>query len=621
MKAILLVRVSTYLQDTDPQKQRLIDYATQKGYTELYIIETVESGLASTEDKIGMNALFAKIQEDDEYKTVICSELSRISRRQSILHAFKERMISERIQLIVLNGFELLNERGEESHTANVYFAIYGAISEEEIKITKERSRTARKRYVSEGLSIPGKQLFGYKRVYDPVKKKNVFVIDEAESNLVREIYNWYLYGLPNGGNNSVSTKMIAQYCIAKNFHKYTKSKRNVNKLLKEIAYTGSKVFKFRNGDNSISNVNVPYPEIISKSLFDEVQQKMQTANTNVDKSQKCTILAKKIVCNQCATKLTANYSIIGKVDKSTYRCGRRSSAKSCANRTSVQMRMIDSAVWSLLKSNQDFIDDLIKNETKDAKTKIPTIENEIAHYSSRIENNKVAVKTIKEMLTNWLNRPGSIDDTMISELKDFKNKENNLYQLIKNDEEVILRKKSELAQLKKYISTNEFRKQSMNELENDREVLKKHVDMLIKEIQIVYHTREISAFTIIFKGPFFGVGGAHIGMDYHELQLLDFPVTIVIEKHDNNRKRLFWYEGYCIIDYDHFIFCNEIVEKGEIQPYSRAVKISEVKNWPDDIDEDEPEDGIPDYLNVEGKFKEIKYDMLVVNNRGHNES
>jgi hypothetical protein len=284
-------------------------------------------------------------------------------------------------------------------------------------------------------------------------------------------------------------------------------------------------------------------------------------------------------------------------------------------------MRMIDSAVWSLIKSNQDFIDDLIKKETQDAKERIPNIENEINHYSRAIQNNTVALTTIKEMLIDWLNRTGSIDKAMITELQGLKNKESNLHQLIENDRNILLRKESELAQIKVYISTNEFRERSMNELENDREVVKKYVDILIKNIHIVYHTREISAFTIIFKGPFFGYGSKHYYMDKNERDNLDFPVTIVIEKHDNNRKRLFWIEGYCIVDVGHFLFCDEIAEKGEMQYYFRAVEISEVKNRIDDIDEDEPEDGIPDYLNVENKFKEIKYDMLVVNNRGHNES
>jgi hypothetical protein len=64
-------------------------------------------------------------------------------------------------------------------------------------------------------------------------------VVNDEQATIVRTIFNWYINGLNNVKNPSI--KAISLECIKLGYHKYTHSKRNVNKLLKEAAYTGFK--------------------------------------------------------------------------------------------------------------------------------------------------------------------------------------------------------------------------------------------------------------------------------------------------------------------------------------------------------------------------------------------
>lgn len=84
--AILLVRVSTNIQDYEPQIDDLRKFAKSRGYTKTHIIETKESGLVDLDKKVGTNSLFFFIKEHPEYKVVFSTEISRLGRRQSVLH-------------------------------------------------------------------------------------------------------------------------------------------------------------------------------------------------------------------------------------------------------------------------------------------------------------------------------------------------------------------------------------------------------------------------------------------------------------------------------------------------------------------------------------------------------
>ena len=74
--AVILVRVSTVIQDYLPQVEDLIDYAKKLGYTKFYKIETKESGLADLNDKEGLEKLKSFIQDNSDSDLVSSNTIS-----------------------------------------------------------------------------------------------------------------------------------------------------------------------------------------------------------------------------------------------------------------------------------------------------------------------------------------------------------------------------------------------------------------------------------------------------------------------------------------------------------------------------------------------------------------
>jgi hypothetical protein len=175
-------------------------------------------------------------------------------------------------------------------------FSLYGLFAENEIQQKKDRFRRAKKSLMEQGLSISGKKLFGYKSV-STENGRTTLIVHEEHSKVVRTIFNWYINGFEIYDKN-VSLKKITLECIKSGFPKYTHSKRNVNKLLKEEGYTGLKITnnKRKNPnykdeeDNTeepyiVSNNTIRYPVIIDSETFKIVQNRLKDNNSKADKS------------------------------------------------------------------------------------------------------------------------------------------------------------------------------------------------------------------------------------------------------------------------------------------------------------------------------------------------
>ena len=361
--SILLVRVSTLLQDYEPQIEDLKKYAKTMGYTKYKIIETKESGLVDLDKKVGTHQLFTFIKENPQYRVVFTTEISRLGRRQSVLHQIKEWFVKNNIQLFVKDiGYSLLDDHGKVTMGGEMMFSMYGLFAETEIQQKKDRFRRAKQSLMELGYSISGKPLFGYERVVGE-GGKNTLVLHKENSNIVRTIFNWYINGV-DIYETRVSIKRIVLESIKMGFPKYTHSKRNVNKLLKEEGYTGEKITnnkrkntEYKEGESVdmyfVTNNKIKYPVIIDKDTFNLVQQRLKDNNSRVEKStKKTTILSKLIKCEKCGNHYGGNYRIVKGRKLDTYRCSCRNGVGITKNTQSISMSMIDSSIWSLIKTD-----------------------------------------------------------------------------------------------------------------------------------------------------------------------------------------------------------------------------------------------------------------------------
>ena len=203
MKALLLVRVSTGHQDLVSQTQRVKEEALRDGYKEkdIIIIEDVESAVKlSEEERNGLNRLKQYIENDSSINCVYTYEISRISRRASVVYSIRDFLISHHVQLIVMNPFfKMLNDDGTLSDTSNIFFGIFGAMAENEGMLRKARIKKAVDKYRSEGRHTGGNLMFGY-----DTDIKHHYILHKENANIVRKIFFMYV-------NDKMSIRAIAK--------------------------------------------------------------------------------------------------------------------------------------------------------------------------------------------------------------------------------------------------------------------------------------------------------------------------------------------------------------------------------------------------------------------------
>ena len=297
---VCIARVSTTRQDYEAQINALHKRAKAFGYTVIRDIQTKESGFMTFDKKEGFNELVDFLKQND-CRIVMCTELSRLSRKKFLLEKIKQWFIDNKIQLWVDDiSFKLFDEATQETQmTTDIVFSLFAAMAESEMKEKFKRLKRGRTELVKEGYSIGGKTCFGYERIKEAERVhgrlRSKMVIKEDEAKQVRSVYDWYLNGI-DGDMTRCSISQIQTECIARGFAKYLHSKRNVNKALKYEPYTGELVktehmqknpeyWNYGNPEAPkylLASSEMRLPAIIDRKTFDAVQKKMKKANPNM---------------------------------------------------------------------------------------------------------------------------------------------------------------------------------------------------------------------------------------------------------------------------------------------------------------------------------------------------
>ena len=551
-KALLLSRISTpeqYYEGFSPQQNDLKLWAKEIGYTELVSIDTIESGFLDFDSKKGWNAIIKFLEEHKDYRTVIATEINRIARDEAVLMEVKKYLMDNKIQLIIKDlKFWLLNPDGSKSFSADLLFNIYTSMAHFEMLDKKERLQRALRDYRREGYSIGGKELFGYDRISDASKRnKLTYKINEDEKWQIEQVYKWYAYGI-NGDLSITSLKRIRLECIQDSrFDKYFHSQRNLNKCLKEKAYTGIKEThnKMKNpqywnyGDKTApkyidaNSYVCVYPQLIDKDLFLKVQERLskqdprkRTVSNNkyVDISHKhITLLSKIAVCPICGGFLTGDYRIKDGYNKHTYRCARsRRNIEDCCYRKAPSMFSLDSAVWSFLKTKVTEI-----NAKKNAQ--YAAIKQEDVY--NRIKNLEKELKLIDEdyddaEFTYNQNRKrnrANARERYQAKLKEIDKRKATIEKEISRNKRLLdeLKERDTAEQREKELESNILK------ISNTKEEIYKYMHLLIKTVKPLLATTRYTVLEVITFDNTDEV------LDYGKEDSLGLPV-IKGEKHDN---------------------------------------------------------------------------------------
>lgn len=556
---IILTRVSTNEQDYTAQIDDLTKWANSLGFTNIKVISTKESGFKTFELKEGFKQVVDFIKHNEAYKTILITELSRLSRRQTVLFQIRQYLINNHIQLFVKDiAFSLFDSNGMSNFATDIIFNTFASMTEHEMNTKKVRFKRELESLQAKGISITGKRLFGYNREYDDKIKKNRFVINDIEANEIKTIYNWYLYGI-DGDMSKCNMKDINIACIAKGFSHYLHSKRNVTKALGEQAYTGHKITnnKRKNteywsyGDKTKERYvkcssDLLYPRILSDELFNAVQEKKLKNNTTANKCSKhITLLAKLIKCPKCGLYLGGNYRYRSGYVAHNYRCTRRQTANSCSSKSTYSMPLLDSAIWCYIKSDIENL--VVKMKNYYSTININTISDEIGNIENKIkdlEKDKSHESDIYRIMSK-----GDKDNA-------YKVFVDNIASL---DKEIDILK-SQIDDRKILIEQIDFNK-NLNDkynvekeifnIENDKSQLKKYINLFIKEINVLYNdiSYMVLKVSVIDKIDMFDFDK----LDFSNKDML-YSVYLVIDKHDNHRIKIRSINNSeCIFNNNHF--------------------------------------------------------------------
>lgn len=445
-KCLLLTRVSTKYQDFTPQEEDLKKYANELGYEVAGVISTKESGFRTIEKKDGFNQVKAFFASNPDCRTLIITELSRLSRYDDVLIHCKAYFKEKKIQLIVKDiNFRLFDENGNYNFTSDITFNLFATIASSEMQQKKDRFQRAKTALREEGYVVGGRPRYGYRIVEVAGKRKTLEIVEE-QAEQIRQVFDMYLKGK--------SIHKVKVECIAKGFDSYFHASTNIQKCLRESAYIGTKTTNnkrknyqyYELGKSDVDEYVTSsytynnYPQIVDVDVFNKVQELM-TTNCPEKSSRHISILAKLLYVAEC------DCTLIAEVKKyPDYACKRECKFNHACNkkRYALSMDIVDCVVWDYLKENVELIEQeqlrTLNNESilnlqaeienieakiaekEKAKAKevnlyrmdaitetemgnrVVGINRDIESFKSAIKNKQAEIDTIKDFLTNHLN-------------------------------------------------------------------------------------------------------------------------------------------------------------------------------------------------------------------------
>ena len=500
-KSILLCRVSTDSQDYEAQISDLKRYAESKGMTESYVIATKESGYMNITEREGWGLTKEYFETHPDYDTLIATEISRLGRRETAIAEIKEYLAINKKSLFIKDLDLQLLDHGKKKPESDIVFSVFASMATTEMSVKKDRFRRAKRELNEQGYSIVGKVLFGYMRVRDEVRGKNKFIVNEQQAKEINEIYNIYVNGL-NG--KDIGIKGLVLYAISKGMSQYLQNKRNMTKMLSERAYLGGvKEVRTRAKNHEYWKLNdhtkpkyrevcshIPYPQIVSKDLFDAVQQKKLDNRILVDKSVKhTTILSKLIECPECHKSLLGDYRKRGTM---TYRCGKHKRMGECHNSSVLSMPYIDSLVWCYLKANvKQIIEEMRK---KDYDTDISVIETEITNYQDKKKSLLDEMRTLGVIFKNEVRVLG-----LAEAQKKYDTATNKIDKQVGEIDKLIGDCNKKITEIQNATSTS-LTDEDMEQVENDKSRISEYIHLLVRKI-LCYNYGNYTFVRVILNG------------------------------------------------------------------------------------------------------------------------
>lgn len=373
-KVIVLVRVSTALQDLEAQKKEVIANAIADGYklSEIEVVEGKESAIKLAEEqRETLQEMKLLISANPSIEAVYCFAVDRLARRVSVVLSIKDYLTSKGVNLVFLNPHKMgtlrKNDKGvlveDELTSMLLMFLAYGA--EMEMKVKKARFQSAKALLKQEGKVDVSKVMFGYYKAKDKTIK-----IKEEEAEIIRKLYEDYT-------TKPISLQTLYNDFVNKGYLKQIKGgSARVARYLSELAYSGRRTDR-------------KYPAIVTEEQQDKAIEKMKKGKSlskNVDKN---VYLAKGLIYDS-VTNCTMN----GSGNRGVYRTHN-------GKLEVVNLNAVDSIVWDVaikLKALQ--LANLQISNKEQYEQQIVELDKQLENINEILEDNQAKQKkALKQLL------------------------------------------------------------------------------------------------------------------------------------------------------------------------------------------------------------------------------
>lgn len=194
-KILCIVRASTEKQETESQKEELVDYCKTLGFTDcdMEFIEVAGASARKQNDKYiqMLEDIKSTILNNSSIKSVAIWHLNRLGRVESKLHEMKEFFITQKIQVYCKNPeFKLFEDNGEESVGGGIAFSVYASMVKYETAEMFAKMKRGKERNKANGIYYGGNIKFGI-----TLDENKHFIINTDEAAIVRKVYDLYSTG------------------------------------------------------------------------------------------------------------------------------------------------------------------------------------------------------------------------------------------------------------------------------------------------------------------------------------------------------------------------------------------------------------------------------------------
>lgn len=524
-KTAIYIRISTQMQQTDRQREELLQYAKQCGIAidEAEDVYTdVISGFKDGETRPSYSILKQKV-EDGVYRQILFSEFSRLDRKPSNLLKSIEYYQSKDVYLYFSK--QHLWVRDKSDIATQIMVSILAVMSQYEIELFTARGIDGKISAIkNRGVAQGGFTAYGYRS--NKVDKR--LEINEEEADVVRRIYQCYIDGkssieisemlntegvpapyktrIEESGEKRVAKGLrVKDYRIDAENIKWRPS--TINRLVKNELYIGKRSFLFHEPDPSNPlradkrkdrkvlasfEQDEPSLRIVDEDVFNEVQLIVAERRYNKNLGIRHDNLLKPLLrCGDCGSR----YSVGGGSSDRKYKCygtiNRKDKIRTCDVGTEVQMRRLDGLVVQLCITR--FADYDLEHET--AK-RIKEIDEEISNKKEIVVQQESKIKQDSDKLNAFISRTlrlvadeelakKAIDEAIDSFDKVKAELMKSVVRL-RSEIAVLVSKRNGLVKVKEDANL----RTRQREIKKNRELLKEYVEKFITEITLYRMTK-----------------------------------------------------------------------------------------------------------------------------------